>query len=123
MLDDAKCHMLGEFDHLKEDIREIKDNAKQQNEKQDAKMEVMLVSKIRTEISLENIQKQGEENKKNQESMIDALESIKNAPFKAWQQMSTAWKIGIGLAIGSQLIGSILAYIKIFIDFMSKMKG
>jgi len=114
-----------EIEHIKSDIIDIKNNAKDLNKD----VLEMRDSKIRTEIYLKQIQdsqnimtkenkdrvdKLSEEAKANQVATTKTLQEIKDEPRNNWKQMSMAWKIGIGMAVISYIGGTIFGLIKAF---------
>ena len=136
MADDCKCNMLLEFDHLKEAIKDIKDSAKEQTKDVNEKILSMRDSHTETKIYIKQIQesqnKMADESKgdridvkknqeavlkqvnENQTTVLSAIQAMKDEKGDIWKKLSLAWKIGIGLAIISQVIGTVSGYIKMF---------
>lgn len=114
MADDSSIRV--EIEHMKNDIAEIKADAKEKNKENTKEMMDMRDSKIRTEIKLEEIQKSQKLSDDNQTLMMQGIQDIKDKPFLAWSKMSTAWKIATGVAvigfIVTYALGSYFGYIK-----------
>lgn len=92
-----------EFNNVKDTIIEIKADIKDTNK------EVMGMrdSKIRTDMKLESIIESQIASDAKIAIVMQGITDLKNKPFIAWNNMATAWKIGIGLAV----IGFFVPYI------------
>ena len=91
-----------EFNGVKDTIIEIKADIKETNK------EVMGMrdSKIRTDMKLESIIKSQIASDAKIAIVMQGINDLKNKPFIDWKNMTTAWKIGIGIAI----IGFVVPY-------------
>jgi len=103
-----------EIEHIKSDIIEIKQTMKEDNKETTKEMMGMRDSKIRTEIALENITKSQDALVKTQETMLNGIQDLKDAPHNSWKQMSMAWKISVGMAVISYVGGTLFGLIKAF---------
>lgn len=107
-----------EFNGLKESIIEIKADVKEKTKEQTIEMMGMRDSKIRTEIKLESIIESQKHSDEAQKLIIVSLQEIKDKPFIDWSKTTSAWKIGIGLAVIGFVVpwvlGNYMTFIKIF---------
>lgn len=107
-----------EFNGLKENIQEIKQTAKEVTKEQTIEMMGMRDSKIRTELKLEEIQKSQMIQDDNVKIVMQGITDLKNKPFIAWSEITTAWKIGIGIAVIGFVVpyflGNYMTFIKMF---------
>ena len=114
MTDQCECSMKLEFEHLKNDILEIKNTIKEDAKKVTKEMMGMRDSKIRTEIKLETIIKIQEATILSQSKIMEAVQGIKDEPQKAWKKMSWLWKAALVGAVINYIITNTLGYIKLF---------
>lgn len=98
-----------EIQHIKDDIIEIKQNAREQNKD----MLDMRDSKIRTEIALDGIKKMQDTSNVNQAAMLAIIQALKDEPFNVWKKLNGVWKTVIVSAVASQVIGTIIGYMKL----------
>lgn len=107
-----------EYNHIKEEIKEIKDNAKEKDRDNSKSMLVLLQDKVRTEVKLESIISSQEKSDKHQTEIMAVIQEIKNKPFIDWSTMTKAWKIGLGMAVIGfvvpYLLGNYMTFVKIF---------
>lgn len=114
MADQCECSMKSEFQHLKDDILDIKNTVKEDTKETTKEMMEMRDSKIRTEIALEAINKAQDETNTNQKAMLVLIQAIKNEPFNIWKKMSWIWKTTIAVAIVNYIVTNALGYVKLF---------
>ena len=108
------CIMVGEISHINNTLKEFKENA----EKQTDKMLEMRDSKLKTEWSLEAIQKKQETDAKtskdNYDALLIAVEAMKNEKSNTWKQLGLVAKIALVTAIVTWFAGNILGLLKVF---------
>lgn len=103
MAEQCECSMKLEFQHLKDDVLDIKNTVKEDAKETTKEMMGMRDSKIRTEIALEAIIK-------TQDATLLVLDDIKNEKANVWKNLSMTWKVAIISAATSQIVGSIVGY-------------
>ena len=124
MADQCECSMKLEFQHLKDDILDIKNTVKEDAKETTKEIMGMRDSKIRTEIALEaiiktqetsaeDIAKVAKEAKENHDATLLVLDGIKNEKSNAWKNLSLIWKAAIIGAAASQIVGSIVGYVNL----------
>lgn len=114
--EDGKCIMTQEFIHIKETMKELKDDIKEQTKE----MLNMRDSKIRTEMSLEAIVTSTAKQSLELTKVLGKLQEIKDEKPNQWRKMSLAWKITLGSTMITFIVMSVGTMIKIAIDYMSK---
>ena len=110
MAEKCECSMKTEFNHLKDDIIEIKNTVKEDAKETTKEMMGMRDSKIRTEIALEAIIKTQEATILSQNKMMGVVQEIKDTPYNAWKQMSVQLKVGVMLLIASYVFGTLKSF-------------
>lgn len=124
MTEQCECSMKLEFEHLKDDILEIKNTVKEDAKETTKEMMDMRDSKIRTEIALaaiiktqetsaEDIAKVAKRAAENQDATLLVLDGIKNEKSNTWKNLSMIWKVAIISAAASQIVGSIVGYVNL----------
>lgn len=114
MKEPCECSMKSEFEHLKDDILEIKNTVKEDAKETTKEMMGMRDSKIRTEIALEAIIKTQDEANANQKAMLVLIQALKNEPFNIWKKMSWVWKTAVMVAIVNYIVTNAFGYVKLF---------
>jgi len=107
--------IITEINNIKTDLKEFKAETKENAKEQNKAILDMRDTKIRTEMVLEQIKKTQEDTNKNQSLMLDKLQEMKDAPHNTFRQLSTAAKITTISVLITYIIGSLGAFIKMFI--------
>lgn len=110
MAEQCVCTMKSEFEHLKDDILELKGT----NKELIKDISIMRESHMETKLYLKQIQESQstmlKENKENQVNMISGIQELRDKPIKHYDQI----KIGVWIFAITYVLGTVFGLMKVF---------